>query len=197
MKRTAKCTLRAFGAQLLTFATFYVAFVVVTNVIHPALCEWFPDIFKVYNSVTEKEALEEVNRRIRLVSALIAFFVMPIIERINDNARFEFIVDKTDGFYTVREGLPIYFKSYLVPDIIASLLSPIPLVFALLIRMPERAAKYLGFLLTPCEPYRAIFEMTNLVSTYFTVLAISLAAEMLCAVCGLIRWRGLWLSEIE
>ena len=197
MKKYASCALRACFSAFLVFAIFLVVRVAIVHLIYPTLQDWFPNLFHTYNAITDKEKIAEVNKRINFVSAAVSFFIMPFLEKQYDNSRFEYIVDKTYGFYRLKDGFSVYMKSYLFADITALLLAPAPYIPLLLIKLPKRLDRVLGFLLTPLEPFSAVADVTGLVGAYFTIALIALLALVPATFTSLKRWRGLWLAEIE
>ena len=197
MKKTLSATFRALCAAFLVFVIFIIVRVVIVYFSYATLQEWFPSLFKTYSAISEKEQLEEVNRRIDFVCALISFFIMPFFAKKLDNARFESIVDKTDGFYRLRDGLAIYLSDYTVADSVALLLSPAPYIPLLLIELPKKLERSFGFILTPLDPFRAIADVSGLVGAYFVIVAVTLLAAIPANLSALKHWRGLWLAEIE
>ena len=197
MKRIFRCALRAILASFLVFILYTIIHVAIVHFTYPTLQEWFPKLFKTYSAISEKEELAAANAKIAFVSTILSFFIMPFLEKRFDNSRFEYIIDETDGFYHLKSGLSLYMGTYTLADSIALILAPAPYIPLLLVTLPKKLERTLGFILTPLDPFRAIADISGLVGAYFVIVAVALISQIPANLSALKHWRGIWLAEIE
>ncbi len=199
MKKHFGSFFRFFLIYLFGFLVFAVM-TLVTSLVYGTLSEWLPDIFKTYNFVTEKEAAELLSKRIKLCTGALSLFLMGIFPATYDNQRYEYMISQTDGFYTIREGAPIYISEYLFADLLVSATVPLttfPLVF---INITDEAPRVLRILEKYLNSFIAIplsvTELCGYVIGAVILVAVSVAARAVGAYAGLFRWRAIWLSDI-
>ena len=153
-----------------------------------------PDAFPKYSPVLNREEYEAQQV---LFSTLGALFAVPIITYItmrNDNTRYERMITKTDGMYRIAEGAKIYFKTFLIHDILAALIIP-ALHFALtLIPFPDGTPE-LVYILT-YQP-RAAIEGLGFATALILTLLLSLASRFIALPLCLEAYRSRWLSDID
>ena len=200
MKKYLQTILRYLIVYLLGFAAFIVIGALV-SVFHNALCNWMPDVFVHYNFITEPEAAEAQRINLNFITGIITVFVLAVISVKYDNSRYEFVISKTDGFYTLREGASIYASHYLVADTLAAVLVPMTTVGLVFIKITKESPK----LIRQLERYLDSFIALPLSYTEklgFTIGVIllaltSLLSRVAAVYSGLKRWRGVWLSDID
>jgi len=119
----------------------------------------------------------------------------------HDNLRYEFLIAKTDGFYTLREGAQIYKSEFLGSDILTALTVPLTTAGLTLIKIPDTAPRairvifdYVDNLLVISDSFIAVF---GFIPAIFALLAVSLLSRLPATVLGLLYWRGSWLSNTE
>ena len=155
------------------------------------LCEELPDVFKSESFISNPEGYERQNRIITLITSFIALLGLSYLSLLLDNKRMEFIAKKTEGRYTLCEGMSLYIDSFIFSDVISAILPPliiaIPVYF-----VPERWLDYgLRF------PMYTSLEMCNAFGFWEGVIllsAVSICARLLAAPIALLRWRAAWLS---
>lgn len=200
MKKHAHSILRYFLIYALGFAVFYVVRAL-TDVVYGILSDKIPEAFPTYNPLTDKAELSSLEETLAFISAVVTVFVLTLLSVKYDNERFEFIISKTDGFYTLGEGAKIYAKNYLFADILTSITVPVPFFIATFIKIPQGGVKamriledILGTLTAPS------FAYTDKLGFGFGI-SVAISASLLfripAALAGLKRWRGLWLSDVD
>ena len=200
MKKYFYSVWRYFLLYLLGFIVFDV-FNFLIGELNEYLSIFFPGLFRVHNPITSHEAYVLQNARIAFLAAAISILTLSIIAVKHDNLRYEFLISRTDGFYTVKEGLSIYKSSFLAADIVTSLFVPCSTVWLTLIKIPENAPKFLkisggyleDFLVIP----HAFIGLCGFVGGIVLLLLVSLISRLPAALLGLLYWRGSWLSNTE
>ena len=99
---------------------FYSVVSAFVSVVYTLLSDLVPSLFPVYNQVLDKENYLEFTRVMSIVAAFLTVFVINLIMAINDNARYERVVKRTDALYKIREELPFYLRDVIPADAIAS-----------------------------------------------------------------------------
>ena len=173
---------------------------VINSLIYPAFLQWFPRIVPEYNFVNERENYERFYLALSVISVVISIFILSYASIRLDNERMEYMITKTEGKYTLGEGISIYFPRYLRSDIAASLVIPLPLmvtdifVLPFLDFLPEGL---LSLIYMPFEPTRIICEAFGLVFGYLFMAVLFFVSRMLSGIRALDIWRVLWLSDIQ
>ena len=200
MKRYFYSVLRYFLLYLLGFIAFYIL-----NYLLGALNEFlagvFPKLFKLYNPITSRDELVLQKARIALLSAVISVLTVTVIAVKHDNFRYEFLIAKTDGFYTLKEGFEIYKSAFLGADILSALTVPFSTVWLTLIKIPDTAPRAVKVIFDYVENLLAIpnsfIALLGFVPAIIALLTVSLLSRLPAAMIGLLYWRGSWLSNTE
>ncbi len=193
--------LHSFLYSILTLLFGYVLFSVTTLVcisMHEGLIDWFPSVFKEYSPVLETKEYEHTNNIIEFLSVVLALFLSSLIVTRLDNGRNEYIISKTDGFYKIPDVLPMYYKRYTLPDLIAALLSTV-LVSCLIIPAvfyaPEKITWFSNLVVDFREFYIGTLYMRwGVFSAPVAVFLFSFVFKVLSGPQGLKRWRAAWLT---
>ncbi len=199
MKRYLYTTIRFFIFFVISAIIFFPARAAVDSM-YNALCEWFPGLFPEYNFITDREAAAAHEAWADFIASIISIVITTVISEICDNRRFEYVISETDGFYTIKEGFKIYTGTYLLPDAIASLILPLPIISLSLIRNFEVKNAFVALLnsarialLRPTFSFVAVFGF----SVGLLLLPVFLfITKVISAVFGLRKWRATWLSDI-
>ena len=200
MKRYFYSVLRYFLFYLLGFIAFYIL-----NYLFDATNEFLagviPGLFKTYNPITSHDELAMQKARIALLSAAVSVLAVTVITVKHDNLRYEFLIGKTDGFYTVKEGFSIYISAFLGADILSALTVPFATVWLTLIKIPDTAPRALKVIFGYADNLLAIpnafIAACGFIPAILALLTVSLLSRLPAALLGLLYWRGSWLSNTE
>ncbi len=200
MKKYSHSILRYFVIYTLGFAIFHLISVL-AGVIYNFLSEKLPNSFPDYNPLTEKAAYLSLEATLALICAAVTVLILTVLAVRYDDERYEFIISKTDGFYTLTEGGKIYARNYLCCDIISSVTVPLPFFLITRIDFPESSAGILkiteNVLETVTLPTEAFSDKLGFGLGIAVAIAVSLISRIPAGYTGLKRWRGLWLSDID
>ena len=175
---------------LLGFLLFDAAYYVL-GAIHGYLASVFPDIFRVYSQISEAEEYEEQRKRMTvLIIGVILILVHYLALRV-DNKRFEYVIDLTDGLYTMPEGLSLYLKRFTISDVIASALDPL-LVTVPIYFIPEDFFE--RWLRLPFWCYDNLIGYFDIVEVSVYLVLLSLIARALVIYPTVKVWRAMWLT---
>ena len=162
------------------------------NILYSALLEIAPNIIPEYNKVLEKEKYEAFLRVMNGISSLLSVFLISLITGVYDNARYEFVITKTDGLFKIPDEIAPYFKRNFPSDLIAVTLPGIPFV---LLTLPEYSKKFLDYFGGYLAPHFALTEVFGTVGAYFAILSVALIARIIAMPMALRRYRSLWLTS--
>jgi hypothetical protein len=170
---------------------------VIDGVLFRALCEWFPSVFVNYSPVSEPEAYAVLSAILDIAVASAAILIISYISVRYDNERMEYMISKTEGLYSLKDGSKLYFPRYFLADVAVSLAVVLPFVIASAF-VPEHVHKFVD----PVFDY-----LFSFVRIYTSHLGIALGAFVLClsllvgrtlsGLRSLKAWQGIWLSEVE
>ncbi len=184
-----------FGFLAFTAASFLVS--VFYNVLNGAL----PSVFPRYNFVTEPELAESLAEGLRLTSGILSVFLLELLAVKYDNSRYEYLISRTDGFYTLKEGAVIYVKGYLFADVASAVLVPLTTYSLVFINIGDKAPRILRMLEKPLNTFISIplsfTEKFGLTVGALLLIAVSLLSRAASAYFGIKRWRAIWLSDIR
>ena len=111
-----------------TYATLYAILTVIISYpvfricnmlcrwIREALIELFPRVFHDYSPVLEIREYESAMLAVTLIASVLSLFIVTMIVTRLDNERDEFIIRKTEGFYRITGVMPLYYRTYILPD---------------------------------------------------------------------------------
>ncbi len=178
-----------------------------TRAIFSIMQRILPAVFQTYNKITEKELYEGQLLKVYLFAGILTVLVTAYMAVAFSNEKFERVTRMTDGLYTAKEGIAFYLKEYAVCDAVTAVL--VPLIFAIPSRIDFRLAEnldtetsHIGSKLE--ELLAQLFSQ----STAFTnavggaagiaiLILTSFLSTAFAAYLGLLRWRGIWLSDIS
>ena len=190
-------------AFTLSSLVFGAASAVVNTVYYSAFSAWMPGLFPTYNFVSEKEEYYALCRSLDVWAFLLVACAVAIVSVSFDNERREFIIKKTEGFYTVGQGSSLYFQRYLRDDIIASAVASLPMValYPLLYvdGLPKWFYRVLELLTAHVTALAGAMELEStvlsLILTVFIAFFVLLATRLAAGFIGLVKWRAEWLSD--
>ena len=199
MKYVRSCFL-GLGVWVISFPLFIAIAFLVNSLIYPALLEWFPRVVPQYNFVNERENYEQFFAFLGMISGIATVFVSSYITIRLDNKRMEYMITKTDGMYTIREGAEVYFSEYFRADLIIALIIPLPLLFLDAFLLPQLSFLPDGvfsIIETLFSPTRAFTDFLGMIPSYLVMSVMMLSSRCLCALRAIDVWRVLWLSDIQ
>ena len=88
-----------FGIALLTVGT------TLARYSYTYLNHLFPAVFPMFSAVSEKEGYESYLKLINVVGAFIAVYFINYLAIRFDNSKLEHVISKTDGQYTIADGI--------------------------------------------------------------------------------------------
>ena len=198
--KNVKSVLLSCGLFLLLPIVFHIPEFALSGVLYPALKEWFPSVFLSYNPITEPEQYEIAASVLYLLVAALSLFMIAYFQIRFDNSRMEYMISKTEGMYTFREGISLYYPRYLVSDAVASAVAPLPLFIAepfIPQYWPEtiptfviKPVEYIFSFITPC------IDILGFIAAYLFIASVLFASRALGGALSIRAWRGIWLSDI-
>lgn len=173
---------------------------VINSLLYPAFLQWFPRLVPEYNFVNEREDYERFYLALSVIAVAVSIFILSYASVRLDNERMEYMITKTEGKYTLGEGVSIYFTRYFYPDVLAAAVIPLPLLLIDIFALP-----FLGFLPEgllslinmPFEPTRIVCEAFGIVFGYLFMAVLFFLSRLLAGLRALDIWRVLWLSDIQ
>lgn len=166
------------GEMLFTYAYTY-------------LSEVTPSLVDTVNPVHTPDEYEVYLMCISVVGVIVGLWLINYLSLRLDNKKFEYIVSKTDGKYTMREGLGLYYDEFLITDLIAS--TVVISVFVLgAYFIPEKwmdRGLYLIF-----KPGMELMKYCHPVFAVIIASTVSFTTRILSVPAAVRKWRALWLS---
>ncbi len=159
------------------------------------LAELLPNIFEDFNRVTSGDEYQRHELRCGVFALLASIFATSYIAALFDNARYERVIDRTNGFYKIHKELPRYISDTWCEDLIASSVIQLPFLLFTLIQYPEHL-KNLGRIISRyLAPHLAVTEVFGVILSYILITLTAFAARMISAPAALKRYRALWLTS--
>ena len=162
-----------------------------SNGVFELLCIEFPTVFHSAPPFSDPEGFLRQSRILVAVSAAVATFILSYVSLSLDNKRFEFIIEKTEGRFTMRDGLLLYYREFLLADILTAALPPVILALPALL-VPGEYLKY-GLDFALYMEFRVFEAYPPVIGTLLLVL-IGVIIRPLVAPLIVSRWRAGWLS---
>ena len=179
---------------------FFVVAFAVENLLYPALISEFPGFLPDYSFVNEREKYEQLHRILKMISAVIAAIFISYLSVRYDNERFEYMITKTEGMYTLRDGIALWYPRYVRSDLLVAVIIPLlavileSRVIPLLTFLPESAKDLLYLPLSLSSAFVALFgEVWSIVILFLVIYA----SRLLAGLRALDRFRVVWLSDIQ
>ena len=140
----------------------------------------------------EKEKYLEFTKAFSIFAAFVTVFLLNFIMAINENARYERVVKRTDALYKIREELPRYLPDVIPADAIASSVPHLLFLALSLVKYPERL---LGAAQSFLSIHVILADSLGFFLSAFLVATVALAARILAAPFALRKYRGAWLTS--
>ena len=184
----------------LGFIAFYL-FTYLLGILNGFFSTYLPEYFKVYNPITDRAELDRQNTLIAFFASVISVFLISLITVRDDNFRYELMISKTDGFYTVGRGLSIYFRELLFVDAAVSVVIPMSTYWLTLIKIPNDAPRALLILRDVLSVFAVIHASftaeLGLITGAFAIVLVSLVSRFVSVCHALSYWRAAWLVGSE
>ena len=182
---------------------FEAAVAVVTTVYYSILSPLMPSVFPTYNFVSHKDGYYRLCQALDLWAVLLIVLAVSLVLVLFDNERREYMIEKTDGFYTVSDGARMYFSRYCRDDVIAAATAPLLmsglLHLTLIDGLPHQLSGIIGLLTAPIG---AVMTMLGDVSpalsaplAYFVIFTAVAVCRLAFGIPGIKKWRAEWLSD--
>jgi len=189
-----------FSSPVIFLAVFIVGTVISSlptyfiTIIYDYLTLTFPELFKSYNPITTPEEYKTFSLITSSLSIAIALAVLHYTALRLDNRRLEFLMKETEGFYTMKEGLTLYFKEMWLSDIISAAFPPVAIAIPLYF-IPDKILRLgWGQLFWSCYP---IASHTSPTEALILSLILSLLTRLIVTPKVVEVWRANWLSEVD
>ena len=189
MKMYVKSILRYLGFYALGFIFFGFAVEPVGIILKAVMPFAFPN----YNPIYEKEQYIESYANIELITAIITIIIATVIAVAFDNLRYEAVIKRTDGFYTIKEEFPSYFSEFWLADILSATIVPLTFIIFSAFTLPEKLAEWTDILVYST---RAFTNQCGLILGGVLLLITSVISRLPAAIVALRRYRGMWLADI-
>lgn len=189
-----------FCIWVVSFILFSFIHFAVSSLIYPWLLDAFPKIIPQYNFVNEREDYERFYRLLALISAIINAFVTSHISLRLDNGRMEFMITKTEGLYTIKEGAKLYYSTYFTADVFAGVMIPLPFILVIELLIPKLSFLpdgVLSLIAMPLAPTMAFVDALGGLFGYLVMVLVIFVSRILSGLRCVDLWRGIWLSDIE
>ena len=158
---------------------------------YDVLVHLFPDVFKDVSPLTQPMEYEELTKRFTVISVFLIFLVIHYVALRCDNKRFEYIINKTDGQYSMLEGLGLYLENFLVSDLICAVIVP-PVLIIPAYFIPVEIMSY--GLDMPLWCGVSMMEHIDIVIATVLVIILSVVARFIVIFPTVKVWRAMWLT---
>lgn len=191
----------AIAYGLITLAASYVAFAVTglcAHWVYEALIEWFPNLIRDYSPILEADKFNSAAKTVNIIGIILAVLITSMIVTRLDNGRDEFIIKKTEGFYRIPEIMSTYYKTYAVPDLVASLVNTV-IISALIIPAHLIEFEEVNGFTNLVKSFRGfhlgvLFDGVNPILSVLLVFVIFYLSKLISGIHGLKKWRASWLA---
>jgi len=150
-----------------------------------------PQLFREYNLITHPEEYKLCTAILSVLTLLISLYIAQRFYFFLDNGRFEYIITKTDGLYTMPEGLRLYYRSFLADDIITCVLTAVALSLPVGYIPPRIMEMGVGLLLFPGAIMTDAMGKTMGIVMLCTM---AVATRALASLSAVKEYRANWLS---
>ena len=175
----------------LLLPAIYTAVSLLVNTVYGVLTINLPEHFKYYSMITEPEEYATCQAVLMMVGMVLTLYLVQKFYFFLDNSRFEYMIVKTEGMYTMPEGLGLYYRSFLIDDIVTCALISAVLYFPALY-IPERIMDYgLDLLFYPAEIMRGHLGD---VWGFVLLVLIAILTRLVESVSAVKSYRANWLS---
>lgn len=169
---------------------FILIFDLAVALVYESLAIWNNELFPTPSPISEVEAYRAVRSALTVVTIIITVITSTSFAKRFDNKRFEYLIVKTEGFYTVPERTVLYFKEFWLSDVVASSIAPILLILPVYLVPVEYLAPFYPVFWCGARmlPYFGLFE------AIIYVVLISILSRFILIPSTLTAWRVNWLT---
>ena len=200
MRRYVTGFVRYLLFYLAGFIIFYLASYCVSAVL-TLLSEELPRLFTIENPIKDRDAYDNQQLNIAFISGIITLYIITSLAVKYDNDRFEYMVERTEGFYTLRHGGALYARRYILPDVIISIVVPFSTFGLAFINVPDDAKRIFLRLSDYAEVFialqRAFTERLGFAFGFAFLILLSLLFRIPTGFFAIKRFRGIWLADTE
>ena len=200
MKRYAMSFIR----YLILYSLGFIVFILLgylTRAAHALLADWLPSVFRVLDPTYDREGYAELVRILDLITAVLSLYTVTRLATAYDNERFEYVISRTDGFYTIGEGLSLYLPRYALPDLVSAISVPLAASSLTLISLPDTAPVWARRLVGMIDGFlsvqNAFTEVLGVTLGIALLILLSVAFRLPAAYFAVRRFRGIWLSDTD
>ena len=175
---------------------------IVTTVYYSILSPLLPSVFPTYNFVSHKDGYYRLCDSLDFWAVLVILLAVSLVLVVFDNERREYMIEKTDGFYTVADGARIYYSRYCRDDVIAAAIAPLLMSGLLHLRLVELPRQIAGIVELLVAPIDAVMIVLGDVSpalgaplAYFVMFTATAVFRLAFGILGIKKWRAEWLSD--
>ncbi len=145
----------------------------------------------IYSEITHPEQYAAQEAALAVAEVLVTLLILEAVLTRLDNKRFEYVISKTEGLYTMREGLALYMREFLALDLVIASVLPAASVIACAF-IPEIAFEYGAEF-----PLRLGYELYlhhGAVRASVIIVLCAVTARLISGILALRRYRAVWLS---
>ena len=194
LARTLNDVKRTALAFLLATPLFFLCLVAVNAFYTEVLCEYFPELFRVYSKITDEQSYDAMMRGLNMASALLTLFVDSWLVTVYNPFKLDDVFKHTQGFYRLGGGWRIYFRSYALSDLAAIILTN-AVFCAASVFIPNTVGVFdLTFLMQIYEAILAVFPPALGAAV---AVGVMLLAKPLAIFFAVRRWRAELLSHLQ
>lgn len=182
------------GIYILLFLAGYITTYItryIPGIVYDYLNYHFPTVFVSYSPISEAEDYKRVQMWLMIGAVALSILIVGYIALRLDNKRYEHIIRKTEGFFTLPCGLAMWARNYLVPDIVVTAL--VPLLFAIPPYFFPEQWMDMG-LAIPFWAADMLSPYMGIVGCCVTLSLSSVLARLLVIPHTLAAWRASWLT---
>lgn len=155
------------------------------------LSEVTPGIVDTVNPINTPDEYKTYVTCISLSGVIAGIWLINYLALRFDNKKFEHVISKTDGKYTMREGLRLYYSEFVISDLIASTVVISAFVVGAYF-IPEKWMDY--GLIFIFKPGMELMKYCHPILAVMLVSAVSFATRLISVPPVVRKWRALWLS---
>ncbi len=159
--------------------------------IYALLHKYFPDAFPLLSKIGNLDGYNLWLLWMKLLSFTLGIFIAIYLSVRLSNSRYERIISKTEGFYTIKDGFKLYKEAYAASDIIASAVGSVALILPVIFIPDGFFTKDYSFLL---EFSKRWVDAFGCIISILLVFLISLLLHIPAVLISLKRWRASWLT---
>ena len=148
-----------------------------------------PELYPNYNVEFQAEEYYALAAQLRFIGAIISAPLIIWLSTLLDGFKKKFFRKKTNGMFTLGEGMKLYYSEYLLCDIVAIVLTCVLIVLALHSKPDNQAVRICLFL------PQAIANKLGVVWPGVIIGGISLLFQPISAWLAIRNWRGALLAH--